>query len=104
MSEVAVARAQHELMFDDQRRNPKIVGGNRCALGPQLAVEVGVGARRGLGREERFDARLVQEASEDPLVFATSRPDLDEDEYRSRLWLVDLTGDTPPRARHSYLT
>jgi dipeptidyl aminopeptidase/acylaminoacyl peptidase len=30
-------------------------------------------------------------------VVAVSRPDLDEDDYRSRLWLVDTTGATPPR-------
>ena len=30
-------------------------------------------------------------------VVAVSRPDLDADEYRSRLWLVDTTGATPPR-------
>jgi dipeptidyl aminopeptidase/acylaminoacyl peptidase len=30
-------------------------------------------------------------------VVAVSRPDLDEDDYRSRLWLVDTTGGTPPR-------
>ena len=30
-------------------------------------------------------------------VVAVSRPDLDEDGYRSRLWLVDTTGTTPPR-------
>jgi dipeptidyl aminopeptidase/acylaminoacyl peptidase len=30
-------------------------------------------------------------------VVAVTRPDLDEDAYRSRLWLVDPTGATPPR-------
>ena len=30
-------------------------------------------------------------------VVAVTRPDLDEDGYRSRLWLVDTTGATPPR-------
>ena len=30
-------------------------------------------------------------------VVAVSRPDLDADDYRSRLWLVDTTGATPPR-------
>jgi dipeptidyl aminopeptidase/acylaminoacyl peptidase len=30
-------------------------------------------------------------------VVAVTRPDLDADEYRSQLWLVDTTGDTPPR-------
>ena len=30
-------------------------------------------------------------------VVAVSRPDLEADEYRSRLWLVDTTGATPPR-------
>ena len=30
-------------------------------------------------------------------VVATSRPDLDENEYRSHLWLVDLTGADEPR-------
>jgi dipeptidyl aminopeptidase/acylaminoacyl peptidase len=30
-------------------------------------------------------------------VVAVSRPDLDADDYRCRLWLVDLTGATPPR-------
>ncbi|HEY2296365.1 MAG TPA: S9 family peptidase [Jatrophihabitans sp.] len=30
-------------------------------------------------------------------VVATSRPDLDENEYRSQLWLVDLTGTDEPR-------
>jgi len=30
-------------------------------------------------------------------VVAVSRPDLESDEYRSRLWLVDTTGATPPR-------
>ena len=30
-------------------------------------------------------------------VVAVSRPDLDADDYRSRLWLVDATGATPPR-------
>ncbi len=30
-------------------------------------------------------------------VVAVSRPDLAADEYRSRLWLVDTTGATPPR-------
>jgi dipeptidyl aminopeptidase/acylaminoacyl peptidase len=30
-------------------------------------------------------------------VVALTRPDLDADEYRSQLWLVDTTGQTPPR-------
>ncbi|HST67619.1 MAG TPA: S9 family peptidase [Mycobacteriales bacterium] len=30
-------------------------------------------------------------------VVAVTRPDLDDDGYRSRLWLVDTTGATPPR-------
>jgi dipeptidyl aminopeptidase/acylaminoacyl peptidase len=30
-------------------------------------------------------------------VVTVSRVDLDEDDYRSRLWLVDTTGATPPR-------
>lgn len=30
-------------------------------------------------------------------VVAVGRPDLDEDGYRSRLWLVDTTGGSPPR-------
>jgi Tol biopolymer transport system component len=30
-------------------------------------------------------------------IVAVARPDLDEDGYRSRLWLVDTTGATPPR-------
>jgi len=30
-------------------------------------------------------------------VVAVRRPDLDADDYRSRLWLVDTTGATPPR-------
>ena len=30
-------------------------------------------------------------------VVAVSRADLDDDAYRSRLWLVDTTGATPPR-------
>lgn len=30
-------------------------------------------------------------------VVAASRPDLEQDAYRSRLWLIDLTGDAKPR-------
>jgi dipeptidyl aminopeptidase/acylaminoacyl peptidase len=30
-------------------------------------------------------------------VIATSRPDLEEDEYRGRLWIVALDGSSPPR-------
>jgi dipeptidyl aminopeptidase/acylaminoacyl peptidase len=30
-------------------------------------------------------------------VVAATRPDLEENEYRSRLWLVDLSGDSAPR-------
>ncbi|MGH8859793.1 MAG: S9 family peptidase [Jatrophihabitantaceae bacterium] len=31
------------------------------------------------------------------VVIATSRPDLDEDEYRSHLWIAPTDGSTPPR-------
>jgi hypothetical protein len=51
MVEMFVACAEYESVLENERRDPPIVGGDRCALVPELPVHHRIMVRRLLIRE-----------------------------------------------------
>lgn len=70
--EVAIARMQHQVVLENECREPHIVGRDRRALRPELAVDGRVVVGRLIVRVEDVYSFLEQEAAERPLVLAVA--------------------------------
>lgn len=71
--EVCVAGTEDQRMLEDQSCDPHIVGGYRCALFPELTVNVGVVVCCLVVGIEDADARFHEEAAEDGFVAGAVR-------------------------------
>ncbi len=72
MIEVAIPRAQCEVVLEHESRYPEVVDRDRGSLTAKLAEEGGVVVSRLLVREERCDAGLPEERPQGPLVLGAT--------------------------------
>ena len=72
MVEVAVSGAQHEVVLENQRRDPQVMDGNRLAPPAKVTEESSVVMGGLLVGEESGHAGLGQERAEDALVLGAT--------------------------------
>ena len=72
MIEMAIAREEHEIVLQDERRDPEVVGRYRSALSSKLPVDGGMVMRGLIVGEQDQDPVLAEEGPQHAFIFRAS--------------------------------